>query len=83
MRYKIRIGWMEEIVPTGFSPAWMVENEVQAAAEPKEVELDVEAANMREALKKAAETAGIDLKDANLIVVNGMIIRNRGDGNAR
>ena len=79
MKYKIRLGWMEQITPTAFAPAWMLEHEVKAAAEPKEIVVEVKAKNSVEAVKKAAEIANVDLEDVARIVVNGRVIKEVGD----
>jgi len=74
-KYKIRLGWMEQITPTAFAPAWM-EHE---AAEPKEIVVEVKAKNSVEAVKKAAEIAGVALEDVDYISVNGRVIKEVGD----
>ena len=75
MKYKIKVGWMEEVIPTGLSPSWMVEGEVGSAAESKEVEMDVEANDIQEALSKVAEKVGIPVDKFAYISVNGKVLR--------
>lgn len=74
-KYKVKLEWMEEVVPTGLAPAWMV----GTIAAPKQIEIDVEAESMNEAIKKAAEIANVDLEDVARIVVNGRVIKEVGD----
>lgn len=74
-KYKVKLGWMEEVVPTGLSPAWMV-GEI---AVPKQFEAEVEAETMTEAIKKAAEMANVDLEDVAHVVVNGHVMKRGGN----